>query len=59
MPRSPTHQEDVGDSRGADQLGALETLRAPVQVVEETFAAPEEDGHDREVQFVHEAGAAT
>ena len=59
MPRSPTHQEDVGDSRGADQLGALETLRAPVQVVEESFAAPEEDGHDREVPSRVWLGPAT
>jgi len=50
-------QTDVRHRRGADQLDALVAVGAAVEVVEEPRATAQEDGHDRQVQFVDQAGA--
>jgi hypothetical protein len=45
-------EADVYDGRRADELNALVPRWAAAEVIEETLAAAEKDGHDREVHLV-------
>src|ERR1700730_6792560 len=56
-PPLPAHESDVRHRGGADHLDVLIADRSTVQTVKQTLAAPEEDGHDRQVQLVDETGA--
>lgn len=46
----------MGNRGRAGQLDTLVAIRPPVEVVEEPLSAAEEDGDDRQVQFVDQAG---
>src|SRR5712671_2391745 len=50
------HETGVDDRIGAAELDALVADRAALEVVEEPLTAAEQDGHDRQVHLVHEAG---
>src|SRR5260370_34146737 len=56
-PPSPAQESDVRHRGSADHLDILRADRSTVQTFKQTLAAPEEDGHDRQVQLVDETGA--
>ncbi len=48
---------DVCDRGGCDEFDALVAFGIAVEMVEQPFAAVEQDGHDHQVQVVDQAGA--
>jgi hypothetical protein len=50
-------ETDVRDGRRAHELDGFVARRSAVEMVEEALTAAQEDGDDRDVQFVDQAGA--